>query len=140
MKLHIISVGKSKESWLQEALQFYIERLQGTLTIEMSYVKDDERLIAVVAKEKNCIALDPKGKLMDSPAFAHYLFTALEAGGARLSLVIGGPDGLPSTLRETLPLISLSPLTMTHQLVRLVLFEQIYRASEIRRGSPYHRK
>ena len=70
--------------------------------------------------------------------FSSFLLKEIEKGGSRLTFLIGGPDGLTPKLK-TFPLVSLSKMTLTHQIARLVLIEQIYRAFEIDRGSPYHR-
>ena len=63
----------------------------------------------------------------------------MERGGSRLSFIIGGAEGLPAEVRADATLVSLSRLTFTHQMARLVLAEQIYRATEIRKGSGYHK-
>ena len=105
------------------------------------------------------VVLDPRGKMPTSEDFAQDLYDWLEEGGSRLVFCIGGAEGLPpelksgyvqvpsgsskgkskSTKQVQLPLLSLSKLTFTHQFARLLLVEQIYRASEIRRGSNYHK-
>lgn len=138
-KIRVISVGKTKEAWLDSAINDYCKRLTGEATIEFIWTKNDEQLIAAVEKEPLAICLDPKGTLMDSEMFSATILKRLQEGGSRLALVIGGPEGLPEGLRSGRQLISLSPLTMTHQIVRLLLVEQIYRAFEIGRGSRYHK-
>ena len=138
-KIRIISVGKTKEAWLDFAIEDYVKRLKGRATIEFVWAKNDEQLTATVTKEPLAICLDPRGALLSSEKFSELLLAKLQDGGSRLALVIGGPEGLPEVLRSTLPLISLSLLTMTHQIVRLVLIEQIYRAFEIVKGSKYHK-
>ncbi len=136
--IRIIFIGKTKESWLKEALREYQERLRGELRVEWIEVRDNEKLIAQV--ERGAVLLDPAGKLMESERFTDYLYKKIEAGGARLTLVIGGPDGLPTELRSAgHDLLSLSPMTLTHQMTRLLLLEQIYRATQIRGGRPYHK-
>lgn len=139
MKVHILSVGKTKESWLQEAVALYQQRLLGTIAFEYTWVKDDQQLILAVSKEKRCIALDPAGKLHTSESFCHLFFKEIEAGGANLTFIIGGAEGLPEIIRQNYPLLSLSPLTFTHQITRLILIEQIYRAIQIRNGTQYHK-
>lgn len=139
IKIRILSIGKTKESWLEEALDEYVKRLKPTLQIEFAFAKNDAQLLEWLAKETRAIALDPQGKLLTSEAFSAFLYDQIEAGGARLAFVIGGPDGLPPSLRQNALLLSLSPLTFTHQLARLVLVEQLYRAVEIAKGSPYHK-
>ncbi len=138
LKLNILSVGKTKEKWLDEAFDEYIKRLKPTVQITCCWAKDDEQLVEWASREDLCLALDPQGRLMTSEQFSDYLISAWEKGGSRLAIVIGGALGLPMALKR-LPLISLSPLTFTHQITRLVLIEQIYRAIEINRGSKYHK-
>lgn len=135
----ILSIGKTKECWLTLALEEYAKRLKGAATIETRFVKDNAQLQKALAKDARVIALDPQGALMDSARFSNYLMKQVEEAGARLTFVIGGPDGLPREVKEQCPLISLSPMTFTHQMTRLILTEQIYRAFEIARGSAYHR-
>lgn len=137
MKIAILTVGKSKEVWIEEGFADYQMRLPFPLSLVLA--KDDAQLITLAKKERLSVGLDPGGKVLSSPEFADKLYQWLEQGGARLTFVIGGPDGLPEELKRTLPLISLSAMTFTHQMARLILAEQIYRAAEIRRGSPYHR-
>jgi 23S rRNA (pseudouridine1915-N3)-methyltransferase len=139
LKLKILSVGKTKEKWLEEAFQEYKKRLQPYLQIEICWAKDSEQLSEWCEKEPRLIALDPQGMLQTSEEFSAYLYHQWEKFGARLAIVIGGAEGLPKEIKNSYPLISLSKLTFTHQLTRLVLIEQVYRAIEINRGSPYHK-
>jgi 23S rRNA (pseudouridine1915-N3)-methyltransferase len=138
-KIKIASVGKNKETWLEEACAEYIKRLQGAALIECIWVKTDEQLIAQAEKDQALICLDPNGVKLDSEGFASLLMQQLEEGGSRLTLIIGGAEGLPPPLKKTAKLISLSPMTFTHQITRLILIEQIYRAFEIHKGSRYHK-
>lgn len=137
-KIKLLSVGKTKEEWLDQAIDEYVKRLKPVAAFEFIWAKNDEQLLAFVEKESNVVALDAAGQQMTSEEFAVFLNKKLESGGSRLTLVIGGAEGLPPELKK-LPLISLSPMTMTHQIVRLVLLEQIYRGFEIARGSKYHK-
>jgi 23S rRNA (pseudouridine1915-N3)-methyltransferase len=138
LKIKLFSVGKTKEQWLEDAIDEYLRRLKPTASIEFFWAKNDEQLLQLVEKEPLFICLDPNGKMMTSEQFSSFLISKLEEGGSRLSFVIGGPDGLPPILKKAF-LFSLSPLTLTHQLTRLILLEQIYRAFEIAKGSPYHK-
>lgn len=138
-KLRILSIGKTKEQWLEEALDEYIKRLSKTLSIEFLWAKNNEQLIQLATKESNLICLDAGGKLMDSENFSTFILKQFEQGGSRLAIVIGGAEGLPAELKKQTGLISLSPMTFTHQIVRLILVEQIYRALEIDKGSRYHK-
>lgn len=139
LKLKIISIGKTKEEWLDIALQEYLKRLQPTVLVEFNLAKNDEQLLSLTEKEPLLICLDPKGLKMTSEAFATYLQAKFIEGGSRLAIVIGGPEGLPPQLKRHKNLISFSDMTITHQLIRLLLLEQIYRAFEILKGSKYHK-
>lgn len=139
MKIKILSVGKTKEEWLENAFQEYIKRLKGTTEIECAWAKTDTQLIEWAKKERAVICLDPQGSLYTSEQFSKFLMRQLEANGAKSTFIIGGADGLPVDVKKQGPAISLSPLTFTHQITRLVLLEQIYRAFEIDKGSKYHK-
>jgi 23S rRNA (pseudouridine1915-N3)-methyltransferase len=132
-KVKIFTVGKCKEPWLQAALNEYEKRLQNA--IEWRLAKDTPQLIQWT-QEESFIALTPDGQLLDSPAFSR----KLAAFGARANFCIGDAEGLPLEILNRAQLRwSLSPLTFTHQMTRLILLEQIYRAKEIERGSQYHK-
>jgi len=133
-KIQIITIGKVKERWLDEAIDHYVRRMRPTLDIDFQIVRSIEPPFPGVA-----IGLDERGRSVDSFGFHREIFTALERGGSRLSLIIGGPDGLPEEVRRSLPLLSFSKMTFTHQTARLLLLEQLYRACEIEKGSKYVR-
>lgn len=139
MKIKILSVGKIKEKWLEDAFAEYIKRLKSTAEIECIWVKNDAHLTEIAQKEKGIVNLDPAGKMFTSEQFSAFVQQQLERNGARLTLVIGGAEGLTDEVKRLGPLISLSPLTLTHQMTRLVLIEQIYRSFEIAKGSNYHK-
>lgn len=139
LKLKILSVGKTKEEWLDAALDEYVKRLKSVLSIEFIWAKNDEQLIHYAEKEPLIICLDVQGASLNSEQFSSFIQRKFQDGGSRLAIVIGGAEGLPIELKEKCELISLSPLTMTHQIVRLVLIEQIYRALEIAKGTKYHK-
>lgn len=139
IKLKILSIGKTKEKWLNDAFNEYVKRLSASVQIESAWAKDDAQLIEWAQKENFYLCLDPAGRLFTSEEFAHFLIQQWEKGGARLTLIIGGAEGLPAEIKQKGSLISLSPLTFTHQMTRLVLIEQIYRSIEIQKGSHYHK-
>ena len=138
-RVRIVSPGKNKERWLEDAIELYTTRLRGTLELECVWVRDDAALVKQARDAGSVIALDPLGKTCTSEEFSELLFAAIERGGSRLSFIIGGAEGLPKEVRADATLVSLSRLTFTHQMARLVLAEQIYRATEIRKGSGYHK-
>jgi 23S rRNA (pseudouridine1915-N3)-methyltransferase len=139
LKLKILTIGKTKDEWLDMALAEYTKRLKNNVSIEFCLAKTDAQLLELAEKEPVIICLDPKGLKLTSEQFADYLNAKFIEGGARLGLVIGGSDGLPSKLKKSKNLISFSDLTMTHQIIRLVLVEQVYRAFEILKNSKYHK-
>lgn len=139
IKIRIALVGKTKENWLETALEEYTKRLMPWAAIEWLWVKTDEQLLHLLEKESYCLGLDPQGRQFTSEGFSQFLQQKWEESGSRLTLVIGGPEGLPEILKKKLTLISLSKMTFTHQLTRLVLLEQIYRAFCIAKGIPYHK-
>jgi 23S rRNA (pseudouridine1915-N3)-methyltransferase len=139
LKLKILSVGKTKEKWLEDACDEYLKRLKPIVQIDFLWAKDTSQLIEWVKKEQSYICLDPAGRLMDSVELSHFFMSQWEKGGSRLTLIIGGAEGLPKEIKQNATLISLSPLTFTHQITRLVLIEQIYRATEIDKGTQYHK-
>lgn len=129
-KVKVLSIGKSREEWLNLALAEYEKRLQGKMAIEWIIVKEFD-------VEEPYIALDPNGTLLSSDTLSQKLFS----WGSKLTFLIGGPDGIPKPILEKARFLwSLSPLTFTHQMTRLILLEQLYRATEIERGSSYHRR
>jgi 23S rRNA (pseudouridine1915-N3)-methyltransferase len=138
--IKIITTGKIKESWLISAIEEYEKRLTNIASISWIILKNDKELEKEALKEKAYVCLDVNGKLPSSLEFSKTLITLLEKEGSSLCLIIGGPDGLSSSIKKkALDLISLSRLTFTHQITRLILIEQLYRAFEIYKGSSYHK-
>ena len=144
-RVTIVSVGKAArdEPWVASAIELYTKRLRATLEVDCSFVKDDQALVTAVSKsasKSGVLILDERGPLCTSVEFAERLFNQLDEGGSRLSFFIGGADGLPAELKQDRSrLISLGRLTLTHQMARMLLVEQIYRATEIRKGTGYHK-
>ena len=132
-KIKIYNTGKAKEPWLTAALAEYEKRLP--FPIEWKLYKDDESLYSAILKLPTFVALDPQGYSMTSEKFS----TFFESHSPR-HILIGGATGLPSTVKaKASHLISLSPLTFTHQMTRLILLEQLYRATQILKNSSYHK-
>jgi 23S rRNA (pseudouridine1915-N3)-methyltransferase len=122
IKVKIYTIGKCKDSWLLEALVEYEKRLSKQVQFEWVLCKNDEEL--ELKAQSPWISLSPEG----------------EKCGSRLNILIGGSDGIPkSMLAKSVWIWSLSPLTFTHQMTRLLLLEQVYRAFEIESGSDYHK-
>jgi 23S rRNA (pseudouridine1915-N3)-methyltransferase len=143
---------KNADPWLEDAWDTYATRLRSNnVNVVSECHKTDESLVQAVAKDaaKNLpvVLLDPRGRSSTSEEFARDFYRWAQDGGSRMTFVIGGAEGLPPALldeanyRNGIPpnLLSLSELTFTHQFARLLLVEQIYRASEIRKGTGYHK-
>ena len=139
-KIKVYTIGKTKEDWLQRALEEYEARLKASLSFEWILAKNDDHLTQLLEKEAHFICLDPKGKQFSSEEFSPNLLNLLQECGSRLSFVIGGAEGIPAALKtKARGLISLSKMTFTHQITRLILVEQVYRALEIGKGTAYHK-
>jgi 23S rRNA (pseudouridine1915-N3)-methyltransferase len=158
LKLVICAVGRLKPGPERELAERYRERaealaakagLSGPVVLELaeSRARDEpsrrrEEWGQVAAKSEGAvrIALDERGKVPDSHAFAERIFRWREEGAKALAFLIGGADGLSPEARAACDeVISFGAMTLPHQLVRIVLLEQIYRALTIRLGHPYHR-
>lgn len=151
MKVNIRIVGRKSgsEPWLDDACEMYLTRLRpSNVEVETSWHKDNKALTKNVdgdsAKGHTVVLLDPLGMTKTSEKFSDDLFEWLDRGGSRVSFVIGGAEGLPIELKyppsgKKPTMISLSSMTFTHQFARLLLIEQIYRGTEIRKGSGYHK-
>lgn len=150
MSLHIIAVGKKHEDWVSGAIERYQKRLKRPFDVEWillphsSYEGDkarqeeSERISARLSSYDFVVILDERGKLLDSPTLSNTL-QEKAAHSAKVAFVIGGAYGVTDELRASAALLwSLSPLVFPHQLVRLILIEQIYRAQQIEAGSAYH--
>ncbi|KAL7465711.1 hypothetical protein ACHAXS_006033 [Conticribra weissflogii] len=148
IKIRIVGRKNGGEQWLESSYSTYEKRLKPTnLQVTTQWHKNDDDLVKAVegdeAKNHPVVLLDPLGKMCTSEKFCDDMYKLLEEGGSRLTFVIGGAEGLPKELRgqgaKRRDLMSLSSLTFTHQFARILLMEQIYRASEIRKGSGYHK-
>ena len=139
IKIKIFCIGKIKEEWLDLALHEYTKRIQSDLSIEWVVFKDEEKLYKQALLEKDLVALTPEGLELDSIDFSKKLFDLIEKNQSRLSILIGGAEGIPRHLITNIPKISLGSLTWSHQTVKLLIIEQIYRAYTIREGLNYHK-
>jgi len=155
--LSLIWVNKTRDAWLRAGIEHYIKKIEHYLHVQVLQVrgirfarnmKPDEvmkreakSIVKAMPKGKGTfiVALDVKGRMVDSPVLARML-TDLEARGVRdLAMVIGGASGLaPEIIKRADKRLSLSPMTFTHDMARLILVEQIYRAYTIKAGEPYH--
>ena len=139
-RIRVLTIGKLKRSWLAEGVAFYAKRLPGLEVVELkdsTQAKEAEAVRQARKPGERLVLLSEEGQTLDSVKFAELLSSWTSD---RVALVIGGADGHATTLRQQADLLlSLSALTLPHELARLVLMEQLYRASTILQGSPYHR-
>ena len=142
--------GGGESSLWASGINEYSKRLKPHLTLSHNFHKTDEAQLKkfndLLGKRHGLIVLDPLGLKVTSEEFATQMYSKLESGGNRLSFIIGGASGLPVSLQpHNLPkndytaCLSLSDLTFTHSFVRLLLTEQIYRSTQIKAATGYHK-
>jgi 23S rRNA (pseudouridine1915-N3)-methyltransferase len=137
LKVLIVAVGKIKEPFA-EADAHYRKLLQRHQPVEMIEVRDEVNLAGQVPKRAHVVAMDRGGRSLSSRAWASWL-SERRIDALDLCFLIGGPRGLgPDALAIADERLSLGPQTMAHQLARVVLLEQLFRATKILAGEPYH--
>jgi len=154
MRLHFVWIGKTKDRRYASLTADYLERIGRFAPVELSEIRetggDDAeqvirregvRLQAAVERDDVVVVLDDKGTAMTSGELARFIKGRQQNGAKRLGVVIGGYAGIDESLRGRADLLlSLSRFTLTHELARVVLTEQIYRAFAILAGHPYHKE
>ena len=158
MKITILAAGKLKEKYLRDAVAEYAKRLTPFAKLdfieiaeekmpenfsaaekEKTLVREGERLLARVPEGSELIVLDVAGEELSSEELSSALGDWMTGGASHITFLIGGPFGLSPAVRNAARLrLSLSNMTFTHQMARLILTEQIYRAFKILRGEKYH--
>lgn len=154
MRVSVVVIGRPRHAALAEAIRDYEARAARYWPLEVVEVKEEpgrglsaddvreresERLAARVSGDVEVAILDPGGAAMDSAQFSAWL-QSLRDGARSVALVIGGANGLGTSIRQRASRrLSLAPWTLPHELARLVLAEQLYRAGTIMRGEPYHK-
>ena len=156
MRIHLIAIGQRMPAWVQTGYETYAKRLPPESSLHLIEIpplkrrpgadlgrideQEAQRLLAATPKAARIIALDARGSLLDTPALAQRLRGWMQ-DGRDIALWVGGPEGLSARARAAAEsLWSLSPLTFPHPLVRILVAEQLYRASSIIRNHPYHRE
>jgi len=139
-RIRLFVVGRVRKLWVREGVTFYLKQLPGLQVVELrdgGMVREAEAIRAALRPEEQLVVLTEEGQGFDSMAFAERL---QGSGSQRLVFVIGGADGLDPALKAAAGwCLSLSPMTFPHELARLLLLEQLYRAQSIQQGGPYHR-
>ena len=152
MQYTILCVGKIKEKFYTDAVNEYKKRLSRYAKVDIIEVSDEktpeqasdlqeaERLLSKIKDSMYVIALDLKGKKFASEGFADHLSMCMNQGKSHIAFVIGGSLGLHTSLLDRADeRLSFSDFTFPHQLMRVILFEQIYRANRIMNHEPYHK-
>jgi 23S rRNA (pseudouridine1915-N3)-methyltransferase len=155
VKCRVIAAGTRLPEWVNQGFREYQKRLRTPLVLELveisvaarragenpqrAITREGEHMLAAMGREDYVVALEVNAKSMSTEQLSVWLSERLR-DGRPLALLIGGPDGLADACRVRADQTwSLSPLTLPHGLVRVVLAEQIYRAMSMRAGHPYHR-
>ena len=159
MNISIVTVGKLKEKYLKQGIDEYLKRLTAYAKVEVIEVADEkapeelsalemeqvkqkegERILAKISQDAYVIALAINGKMESSEQLADSLDKLATYGRSKIAFVIGGSLGLSDeVVKRADEQLSFSKMTFPHQLMRLILVEQIYRVFRINRGEPYHK-
>jgi 23S rRNA (pseudouridine1915-N3)-methyltransferase len=152
VKLKLLWVGKTQESWVRAGIDEYAGRIRRYLPLEILEARDEKGAAAPAMRERECerltkllpkgarlVVLDERGEQMSSTELAAFLSRSRDQGISDLTFAIGGAYGFTDSFRgQAFKSISLSRMTLTHQMVRIFLLEQIYRGFTIMNGEPYH--
>ncbi|HYA25252.1 MAG TPA: 23S rRNA (pseudouridine(1915)-N(3))-methyltransferase RlmH [Terriglobales bacterium] len=143
MKLKVAWIGKTKEPAIQALTDNYLERLSRYAEVDGITLKDEASLLKLCARDARpkhtLILLDGRGKQFSSEEFAVWLGDYQDRQSVALLFAVGTADGFSDHARRTAALVlSLGKMTLAHELARVVLLEQLYRAFTILKGHPYH--
>ncbi|NOZ45578.1 MAG: 23S rRNA (pseudouridine(1915)-N(3))-methyltransferase RlmH [Chlorobi bacterium] len=154
MRIKIIMVGKTVKPYLIEGINEYLKRLKKYITVEQEIIADikNKNLTKQLQKQKEgtlilkrctktdyIVLLDDKGKMRTSNEFARFLQEKMNSSVKNIVFIIGGPYGFSQEVyNRGNEMFSLSRLTFSHQMIRLIFLEQLYRANTILKGEPYH--
>lgn len=146
----VLAVGKKHEAWVSEGIERYQRRLRAPFDTEWILLphstqdgdsarsEDSGRILKRIPADAHAILLDERGRSRSSPEFSN-LLTRVSAEGRRIVIIIGGAFGVDATIHDRADeVVSLSDMVFPHQLVRLILIEQLYRAQSIATGGKYH--
>lgn len=155
MNIKLIVIGKSEEKYLREAVEIYLKRLTHYINFEIVVLpdvknaknmsvaelkdKEAELILKHSAKADKVVLLDEKGKEYSSVEFSKYLTKQMNASVKTLAFVVGGAFGFSEKVySQANEKLSISKMTFSHQMIRLLFIEQLYRAFTIIKGEPYH--
>jgi 23S rRNA (pseudouridine1915-N3)-methyltransferase len=155
MKICLLVIGKTDEAYLQKGIELFLKRIPHYISFEMKIIpdvknsknlseeqqkeKEGELILQLISTSDELLLLDEQGMEFSSTEFARFLEKKMISGIKRLVFVIGGPYGFSGNIySRAIGKISLSKMTFSHQMVRLIFLEQLYRAMTILKGEPYH--
>jgi 23S rRNA (pseudouridine1915-N3)-methyltransferase len=152
VRLKVLWVGKTQQEWVREGVEEYSSRIRRYLPLEILEAREEKGAAEEIMRERECdrlakllpkngrlVLLDEKGILMSSPEFADFIGKNRDAAVPELVFAVGGAYGFSLEFRSRADtMIALSPMTFTHQMVRVFLLEQMYRGFTILNREPYH--
>ena len=155
MKIKLIAIAKTDSRYLSEGIEIYVKRLKHYVNFKLQVIPDvknsknrsqneikdmeGEAILKTIDSSAQVVLLDEKGRKFRSVEFSTFIEKKMIAGTRELIFVIGGPYGFSEEVKKRgNALISLSDMTFSHQMVRLIFVEQLYRAFTIMKGEPYH--
>ena len=156
MRVHLIFVGKTAFSDIESAIERYVERLRRYCPVEIHYIKaekiapahgeqlvrkrESERILKLAGRQGRLIVWDQTGREIDSTGLSRFMEKLIASAVSDLWMAVGGPLGVSSQLLKAAhDVLSLSKMTFPHDLARLIVVEQIYRALTIIKGEPYNK-
>jgi 23S rRNA (pseudouridine1915-N3)-methyltransferase len=156
IKIRLVLVGKTKEAWIKQGIKHYQKLLKKHAKLELVEIKEEkitrskdeksilnsegERILQYLRKDAFCIALDVSGDELTSEQFARFFEKSLNRGQSCFTFVLGGAVGISEEILQVCPVkLSLSRMTFTHEISRVIILEQIYRAFSILAGTKYHK-
>ena len=140
MRLQLLMIGKTRRPEMCAIIDDYVNRIRRSCPIEILEVRDAEAALKKLDADRAAtpILLDAGGRTIDSNALAKWLGNLRDRGTRQVIIICGNAEGFPESLRERVSQqLSLSAMTLSHELARVVLAEQLYRAFAILSGSPY---
>lgn len=155
MRIVVLSVGRIRQRFVREGEAEYLQRIRGCFSVELVELgldapeslspaevqsREGEEVLKRVSSYDHVVVLDERGKSMTSPQFGEFLQMRMNAGTKSICFVIGGAFGFSEKVRQRAnSILSLSSLTFPHQMTRLILVEQLYRAFTLMKGISYHK-
>ncbi len=155
MKITLLTIGQTDDSWLREAIDIYVQRINRYTSFETRNIPTPKKWNALTAGQRKeqegkilleqmkgsdyTVLLDEKGKVFNSVQFAGFIQDRMNRSTRKLVFVVGGPWGFSREVYQAAQMkLSLSAMTFSHQMVRVFFTEQLYRAFTILRNEPYH--